>query len=192
MTRSAFLGIFVFVFILAAPGLVSAARETVSPPDNLTDMQKNEWEIGAYSGWLQLCGYRSKSSQISSFMKKSPYFRKGETEMLKFDAGAGCTSSNERLNELLRDKDQWERYLDDTYTPQPKLSVGPYDGLWTGLGESEGGNCKYLGLGRSFFAFELEIMVREQEIKGRIKGLRTFNWRHFFADVSIQGTVSEN
>ena len=72
-------------------------------------------------------------------------------------------------------------------------STGPFDGLWTGLGESESGFCRNLGaLGRSFQAFELEIMVREQEITGRIRGGRTYAWKHFFVDASILGTVNEN
>ena len=117
MIRSAFLGIFVSIFILAAADQVSAEvwKQTVNAPDNLTEMQKMEWEIGAYSGWLRLCGYGSKSTQISSFMKKSPYFRKGETKMSKFDMGSRCTSSNEVLNQILGQKEQWNQYLNASY-----------------------------------------------------------------------------
>jgi hypothetical protein len=103
-----------------------------------------------------------------------------------------CGGFDEDLKYILGQKEQWERYLIATYSPQAKMSVGHFDGLWTGLGESESGFCRNLGaLGRSFQAFELEIMVREQEITGRIKGGRTYAWKHFFVDASILGTVNE-
>jgi len=194
LTRLTFLGIFVSTFILAAAGQVFAAieKDTIATPDNLTDMQKNEWDIGKYSGWLRLCGYGSKASQISSFMKKSPYFRKAESKMTRFDGGVGCNSSNEILNQILGEKEEWDQYLDITYSQQANKSIGPFDGLWTGLGESESGNCQYRGLGRSFLAFEFEILVREQEITGHIKGLRNRVWNRFSVNVSIQGTANEN
>jgi len=47
-------------------------------------------------------------------------------------------------------------------------------------------------LGRSFKAFELEILVREQEITGRIKGVRNSYWTLFFVNVSFRGTVNES
>jgi hypothetical protein len=71
-------------------------------------------------------------------------------------------------------------------------STGPFAGFWTGIGENNSGTCMYRGLGRSFKVFELEIMVLEQEITGRIKGLRNSYWTFFPAYVSIQGTVNEN
>jgi hypothetical protein len=130
MIRLSFLGIIGTIFILAAFDQVSAeiSKETVAAPDNLTEMQKMEWEIGAYSGWLRLCGYGSKSAQISSFMKKSPYFRKGESKVSKFDFGTSCTSSNENFDNLLGEKEEWIQHLNITYNPQAKKLAGSFDG----------------------------------------------------------------
>jgi hypothetical protein len=85
--------------------------------------------------------------------------------------------------------------IDDKKDPRRQvigISTGSYDGLWTGLGQSESGTCGSKVLGRSFQAFELEIMVREQEITGRIKSLRNSYWTRFFVDVSFRGAVNED
>ena len=111
--------------------------------------------------------------------------------MSNFDFGTRCTNSNERLNELLDEKEEWIRYLKITYNPQAKKSVGPFDGLWTGSGESESGSCRRQGSG-VFRAFEIEIMVREQEITGRIKDGRNRVWDTFSVDASIRGTVRDD
>ena len=71
-------------------------------------------------------------------------------------------------------------------------STGPFDGLWTGRGENYSGDCRYRGLGRSFKTFALEILVRNREITGRIKGLRNSYGNLFPVDVSVQGTVNES
>ena len=117
MNRLSFLGIIVSIFILAAPGQVSAGvdKSSPSPPDNLTDTQEAEWKIGTYSGWLRLCGYGSKASHISTIMKKSPYFRNGESQMSKYDSSMRCSSTDEGLNQFLGQKEQWIQYLNVTY-----------------------------------------------------------------------------
>ena len=197
MIRLSFLGILVSIFILAAPGQVFAGveKETVDTPDNLTEMQKIEWEIGTYSGWLRLCGYGSKSAQISSFMKKSPYFRKGEKKMSKYDMGLSCTSSNEDLNKILGEKDKWERYLAFTYLPTEKYLTGPFDGLWVGTGHREAGSCRVPASTRGKLeSIRVELMVREQEITGRVIDalIYTQNIDRISVNASIRGTVSEN
>ncbi len=195
MTRLSFLGIVFSIFILAAAGQVSAevSKETVNAPDNLTEMQKTEWEIGAYSGWLRLCGYGSKSTQISGFMKKSPYFRKGETKMSKFDFGTSCTSSNEGLNQILGEKEEWIRYLNITYNPQANKSAGQYDGLWAGTGIKGSGNCLafYRSTRLRLSSFRIELMVRKQQISGRVVDYNIGGHR-YFVGASIRGTVNEN
>jgi hypothetical protein len=199
MIRLTFLGLIFSIFILVAADQVSAevSKETEYAPDNLTERQKIEWEIGAYSGWLRLCGYGSKSAQISSFMKKSPFFQKGEIKMIKYDEGVGCTSSNEVFNLILGKKEQWIRYLDITYTPQGKNLTSSFDGVWTGSGQKESGSCgvsyeasKWARLG----SFRIEMMILDQEITGRVIDARMdYNTGYRFSvDAFLRGTVSEN
>ena len=118
MIRLSFLGIFVSISILAAAGQVSAEvdRETVAgPPKSLTGMQKTEWQIGNFAGWIELCGYNSKAAQIIGFMKKSPYFRKGVMQLAKYDRTGGCGDIDKSVNPILELKEKWEQYLDVTY-----------------------------------------------------------------------------
>lgn len=198
MIRQTFLGIVVSIFLLASPDRVLAgvSKETVVTPDNLTDMQKSEYQIGTYSGWLRLCGYGSKASQISAFMKKSPYFRQGEKKMSKYDMGTGCTSSNEGIERILGEKDQWVRYLDITYTPQATKPVGSFDGLWTGTGQKVSGSCRVnvdVSRGPKLESFKVEMMIRDREITGRIISAQVATWtaNTVSIDASVRGTVSE-
>jgi hypothetical protein len=181
------------------PGQVSAevSKETVDTPENLTDMQKTEFQIGTYAGWLRLCGYGSKASQISSIMKKSPFFRQGETKMSKYDMGTGCNSSNEGLNQILGQKEQWERYLDITYSPQARKSVGPFDGLWVGTGQRDSGSCRVdvnVSRGPKLESFKVEMMIRNQDITGRVTSAQVSTWtaNTVSVDASILGTVRDD
>ncbi len=100
MIRLSFPAILVSIFILAAPGQVSSElwKETpAGPPTNLTDMQKAEWKIGNFAGWLRLCDYHSEASEISSFMNKSPFFRKGVSQLTKYDMSTSCGGFDEDL-----------------------------------------------------------------------------------------------
>lgn len=198
MIHLSFLGILVSIFILAAPSPISAGveKDTIAdPPKELTDVQKMEWQIGQFSGWLRLCGYGSKSSQISSFMKKSPYFRKGEAQWSKYDMSMSCSSSDENLNRLLGSKDEWEQYLDITYTSKKIYLTAPFDGLWVGTGQRDSGRCRVPASTRGRLeSVRIELMIREQEVTGRVISalIYTQNIDRISVNAPIRGTVSEN
>ncbi len=199
MIRLSFLGIFVSISLLAAPGQVSAElwKESLAPPPkNLTDMQKKEWQIGNFAGWLRLCDYHSRASEISRFMKISPYFRKGVSQYAKYDMSTSCGGFDEDLKYILGQREQWEKYLEFTYSafkvlPQPHLG-----GLWVGTGQKESGSCRVPADNYARLDWiQVELKIRGQEITGRVPGAYLSGFgasSRISVDASIHGTVSES
>ena len=85
------------------------------PPADLTDIQKAEWEIGKLVGFAEICSYSSKASKIIRFMKKSPHFQSGYKETRKIDTVRGCPKITKYLDDILGEKENWEKYLNATY-----------------------------------------------------------------------------
>lgn len=73
---------------------------------------------------------------------------------------------------------------------------GPFSGLWTGTGNRESGSCSVpIGFG-TLESIQVELIIRELEITGRIKKARIDSRSQSIGtisiDESIRGTVSEN
>ena len=196
MIRLSILGIFVSISILAAPSQVSAAlwKETpAGPPENLTDMQKTEWQIGNFVGWLRLCDYHSKASEVTSFMKLSPYFRKGVSQYAKYDMSTSCGGFDENLKNILGQKERWEQYLESTYLTYNASPQRSLNGLWAGTGHPESGSCKMSSMGfGKIESIHFELIVREPEISGRVTKAHHNYKSLVHVDASIRGIVSES
>ena len=196
MFRLSLLGVFVSILILAASGQVSAElwKETpAGPPKNLTDIQKAEWQIGNFAGWLRLCDYHSKASEISSFMKISPFFRKGVNQLIKYDMSTSCGGFDEDLKYILGQKEQWEPYLEYTYLTYKAPPQRSLNGLWTGTGQRESGSCRVLDVKHETLeSIQVELLVRENKISGRVTKVK-YSTKIGWADASsIQGTASNS
>lgn len=87
-----------------------------NPPAKTTDMEKYEYYLGWVSGVSRVCGDTRKAADITMLMRKSPYFRKGQDDTVKYDYFRGCGAElAEMMDEAIRNKLQWEMYLDATY-----------------------------------------------------------------------------
>ena len=87
-----------------------------NPPPGTTKVQKAEYSIGIVVGVANVCGDTKKANEISMLMRKSPYFKKGYGDTLMYDQiTGGCGKMNELMDTVIKDKLQWEMYLDATY-----------------------------------------------------------------------------
>lgn len=205
MIRPSFIGIIAFISILATPGQVYAElwkEKPAGPPKNLTDIQRTEWQIGNFAGWLRLCDYHSKASEISGFMKISPYFRKGVSQLVKYDMSTSCGGFDEDLKYILGQKKQWEQYLEFTYSAFKPLPQQPLYGIWIGSGQRKTGTCRVPGgiedgnrSRQKLETFQVELMIREQEIEGRVTSAylsARYLPERISVNASIHGTASKD
>ncbi len=196
MSRLSLLGVIVSISLLASSVQVSAAlwKEPAAPPlKHLTDTQKEEWYIGNFAGWLRLCDYHSKASKIISFMKTSPYFRKGVSQYAKYDKSTSCGGFDEDLKNILGQKERWEQYLESTYLTYNASPQRSLNGLWAGTERPESGSCKFSGIaGGKIASIHFELIVREPEISGRVTKAHHSYKSLVHVDASIRGIVSES
>jgi hypothetical protein len=72
-------------------------------------------------------------------------------------------------------------------------STGPFAGFWTGTGSRESGNCKVGGYSYGRLeSVQIELMIRELEITGRVTRGRHSYDGPFVVNAAIRGTVSGN
>ena len=90
-------------------------------------MQELEWAIGINAAMVEVCGYYSKAVEVRAFMKKSPYFRRGYSEISDYADKIIANKCGRRLSsleEVLGRKEEWENYLGATYSDGAALKDG--------------------------------------------------------------------
>ena len=95
--------------------LTGSSKESVEPPSDLSDIERQEWLIGIVVGQGELCGYYSQAAGVRSFMTRSPHFKKALSLMGRFDFATGCGKYESVLDRILGRKNDWEAYLKTTY-----------------------------------------------------------------------------
>ena len=108
--------------------LVGKSPTTFGPPEGLTEMQKTEWTIGIIAGLAGVCGHYGKVTEVRAFMNKSPYFRRGHSDIADWEDKLVSERCGERLStlkEVLGRKEEWEHYLDVTYPIRRSLPEPP-------------------------------------------------------------------
>lgn len=98
---------------------------SVSPPEDLTEMQRAEWSIGNIVGVAELCGDNGIARKVYDFMIASPYFKKGLMDMRGYDFARDCGSHTTPLQKLLGQKKEWAQYLRATYPDGAVLPEPP-------------------------------------------------------------------
>ena len=95
-------------------------------------MQKTEWNIGVIVALADECGYRRKANEVHAYMKRSPYYKKGLSDIVNTPnlLAERCGQRLSNLQNVLGFKEDWENYIDATYPELPgKLSTEEEDGL---------------------------------------------------------------
>ena len=89
----------------------------LTPPRGSTDMQKREWNIGVLVGLAVNCGYRGKTTEVRNFMKKSPYYHKGYSDVANTAnlLAENCEQHLSNLQKAVGLKEDLENYMDTTY-----------------------------------------------------------------------------
>ena len=129
--------------------VVRAGKIPLRPPGGASEMQETEWAIGITAAMVEVCGYYSKAVEVRAFMKKSPYFRRGYSEISDYAdkiIADKCGGRLSTLKEILGQKEEWEDYLSATYPdgavlPEPpeKLSTDEQERPY--CGNRVGGQC---------------------------------------------------
>ncbi len=98
----------------------------LTPPKGSTEMQKTEWNIGVIVALADECGYRRQAKEVHAYMKKSPYYKIGHSDVTDIYGliPQRCSQHLSTLKEMLEQKEVWENYIDATYPELPgKLST---------------------------------------------------------------------
>ena len=91
-------------------------------------MQEKEWWIGIAAAMVEVCGYYGKAAEVRAFMKKSPYFRKGYSEIADYAdkiIADRCGGRLSDIKEILGQKEEWENYLGGMYPEGATLPEPP-------------------------------------------------------------------
>ena len=102
-------------YLVAIGSAYAASSPAPAPPNDLSKIQKTEWTIGVINGYARKCGSDDKAHEIATFMKKSPYFRRGQSGIMQFDRVRGCGEVPKYLDDILGEKDFWQEYINITY-----------------------------------------------------------------------------
>ncbi len=98
----------------------------LAPPKGSTEMQKTEWNIGVIVALADECGYRRQANEVHAYMKRSPYYKKGRSDIVNIPylVAERCGQRLSNLQNVLGFKEDWENYIDATYPEPPgKLST---------------------------------------------------------------------
>ena len=101
---------------------------TFGAPADLTEMQKTEWTVGIIAGLAGVCGHYGKVTEVRAFMKRSPYFRRGHSDVADWEdklVAQRCGKHLSNLQKILGQKKAWEYYLGVTYPDEVTLPESP-------------------------------------------------------------------
>ncbi len=88
-----------------------------TPPKGSTEIQKTEWSIGVIVALVENCGYYRQAKEVHAYMKMSPYYKKGHSDVTDTYGllPQRCSQHLSTLKEVLEQKEVWENYIDATY-----------------------------------------------------------------------------
>ena len=123
-------GLLCCAFLVALSVTINFARAgkiPLRPPGGASEMQEREWATGITAAMVEVCGYYRKAAEVRAFMKKSPYFRRGYSEIADYAdkiIADKCGRRLSTLKEVLGRKEEWENYLSATYSDEATLKDG--------------------------------------------------------------------
>ncbi len=112
--------------VFAQVGRTGKMAVGLAPPKGSTEMQKTEWNIGVIVALVDECGYRRQANKVHAYMKRSPYYKRGRSDVNNILnlLAERCGQRLSNLQNVLGFKEDWENYIDATYPEPPaKLST---------------------------------------------------------------------
>ena len=191
--------VLLILMLFATWHVAEAGTSIIGPDDKWTKIQKNEYMIGVYSGFMKFCGYFSEGIELEEIANLSPYGEEGVTNVSRYDGyGGNCVDLKENVDKYyLSRKDDWFRLLSSKYklpavtSPRPEKKTESYvgapenkfDGEWRGtfVGEASCNDWK-IPIEATIKDGEFSTVVKQGEYQNKMEGSVSNDGRLSFWD----------